>query len=152
MTQSTGGLSFVDAEIRISTDGNSYSDISGFANPLTVSGGERNFGEFFTADGDTPVLKAGKRGSLNVAVVILYTEGTGDPTELLRGYYEAAGGTGVYIDWSPKGGDATEFRYETSVGVLLTPTYPSGDPESGDPVELEFSIQVASIAKAVIGA
>lgn len=150
MAQSTGGMSFVDAEIRISADGNSYTDISGFANTLTVTGGARNFGEFFTADGDIPVLRAGKRGSLNVAVVLLYTEGTGDPTEVLRGYYETAGGADTYIDWSPAGGDSTEFRYETSAGILITPLYPSGDPEPGDPVQVEFSIQVASITKSAI--
>lgn len=150
MTQDTGGISFVDAEIRISTDGNSYTDISGFANTLTVSGGERNFGEFFTADGDTPVLRAGKRASLNVAVVILYTEATTDPVEKLRGYYEADGGTPVYVDWSPKGGDNTEFRYETAAGILITPLYPGGDPETGDLVQVEFSVQVATITKAVI--
>lgn len=150
MAQDTGGMSFVDAEIRISADGDTYTDISGFANTLTVSGGERNFGEFFTADGDTPVLRAGKRVSLNVTVVILYTEGTADPTEVLRGYYETAGGSDLYVDWSPAGGDSTEFRYETSAGILLSPTYPSGDPEPGDPLSIEFSVQCATITKSAI--
>lgn len=144
MAQSTGGLSFVDAEISISANGSDWTDISGFANTLTVSGGERNFGEFFTADGDIPVLKAGKRASLNVAVVVLYTEATADPVEVLRGYYEAAGGTSTYIKWLVQNGGST---YTTGSGVLIPPTYPGGDPETGDPIEIEFSIQVASIAK-----
>ena len=144
MAQDTGGLSFVDAEISISTNGSDWTAIGGWANTVTVTGGERGFGEFFTADGDVPVLKAGKRSTLNVAVVILYTEGTGDPVEVLRGYYETAGGSSTYVKWLVQNGG---FTYTTSAGVLLTPTYPSGDPEPGDPIEVEFSIQVATITK-----
>lgn len=144
MAQSTGGMSFVDSEISISANGSSWTDISGFTNTLTVTGGARNFGEFFTADGDIPVLRAGKRGSLNVAVVLLYTEGTAEATEVLRGYYETAGGGATYIKWLVQNGG---FTYTTAAGILITPVYPSGDPEPGDPVSTEFSIQVASITK-----
>ena len=144
MAQSTGGISFVDAEISIGANGSDWTDISGFANTLTVSGGERNFGEFFTADGDIPVLRAGKRGSLNVAVVLLYTEGTAEATEVPRGYYETAGGGATYVKWLAQNGG---FTYTTTAGILVTPTYPGGDPEPGDPIEIEFSVQVPSIAK-----
>jgi hypothetical protein len=148
MAQATTGMSWRDAEIEIGTDGASWTDISGFSNTLTPGGGARNVGEFYTCEGDTAIIKAGKRGPLDYTVKVLYTEGTGDPFETVRGVYEA--GTAFYLQWSPGGGDVGDFQFTTAEGVVTNAPYPGGDPAPGDPIAFEFTVRVPSVTKAVV--
>lgn len=152
MTQATGQTSFVDAEIEFGSAVDTYTDISGWANELNVSGGDRASGEVYTADGDEALLGFGKRAPLEIDIKIVYTEGTGDAYELIRAAYEAAGGTAAWIRWSPKGGDATEFQYTSTEGRVTKCSYPGGPVEPGDPLTIEFTVKVAAINKAVIAA
>lgn len=148
MAQTTGGISFKANKIEQSTDGSNWTDISGFSNTVEVDGGERAVEEFFTFDGDTPIISSGKRSMLEVKVKIVYTEGASDPQEVYRAAYEA--GTAMYYRWSPKGGSGGQFRYTTSAGVPITPPYPGGDAGSAETVAIEQSINCASITKAAI--
>lgn len=147
MAQTTGQTTFVDAYIAMSTNGSAWTDISGLANELTVEGGSRQSGEVYTAEGDTPIIGAGKREPLNVKVKIVYTESGADAFEIMRAQYETAGGGPVYIKWSPKGNDPTEFVYTTTAGVLVDFGYPGGPVEPGDPLTVEMGVKVAAITK-----
>ena len=93
MAQTTGAVVFTGALIEYTIDGGTtYTDISGFGKVVTVEGGERNRGEYFTADGDTPILKAGKRTKQTVTVDAVYTVTLTDPYKVIRDIHITAGG------------------------------------------------------------
>ena len=83
MAQTTDLYSFVDALIESSINGSAFTDISGFANELTVDPASRMSGEVYTADGDVPLIGAGKREPVFVNCRIVFTEGSDDPFEEL---------------------------------------------------------------------
>lgn len=148
MAQATNQITLRAESIEISNNGSTWTDISGFANSIGIGGGERNVGEFHTADGDTPVLGAGKRSSLELTVRILYTEGVSDPFATVLSAYENA--TPLYVRYSPLGGQATENMFTSSAGIVKTHPYPQGEVQAGDPTAIEFTVQVASITKSVV--
>jgi hypothetical protein len=148
MTQTTGGFTFRSVKIEYSLNGTAWTDMSGFANKIEVGGGEREIGEFFTADGDTPFLGAGKRGHIELGCMIAHTEGAGDPSEVIRAAQEAA--SQFWMRWSPKGGTSGQFMYTTGPGFIKEPIYPKGEVQSGDPIGIEFTLHAPSITKSVI--
>jgi len=148
MAQTTGGISFKSNKIEISTNGTTWADISGFANSVSVDGGDRQTGEAYTYDGDTAIIAIGKREPVEVTVRVVYTEGTGDPFETVRAAYE--GGTNLYVRWSPKGGTAGNFQFATGAGYVTAFGYPVGEAGSGDPVLVEFTVMAASITKSAV--
>lgn len=147
MTQTTGAISFKSCKIEASVNGSSWTDISGFANEITVEGGERQTGEENTFDGETPILLAGKRGSYTIKAKIVYTEGASDPQEVARAAYEAA--SAYYLRWSPKGQSTGTFLYTSSVGVLTSHTYPGGNAKSGEIVLMDLTLKCGTITKSV---
>lgn len=148
MAQTTGGLSFKEVEVGISTNGSSWTDTSGFAASVEIGGGDRQTGEVYTFDGDTAIITSGKREPLEVTIKVVYTEGGSDPFEVVRAAYEA--GSSLYVRWSPKGGETGEFMFTSSAGVVTNAPYPTGEAGSGDPTMIEFTVKVASITKSVV--
>lgn len=142
MAQTTDGITFKNCKLEMSVNGSVWTDISGFAASVEVGGGERETGEAFTFDGDTPILLAGKRGALEVKAKIVYTEGVSEAQETIRAAYEGA--TPFYLRWTPKG---TGFLYTTSAGIPVSPPYPGGEAESADTLIGEYTIKVKSITK-----
>lgn len=149
MTQTTGGLSWVDAEIEISTDGAAYTDISGHSNSVEIAGGERVTGAAYTADGDTAIIKRGKRQPLTVTVNVIYTEPTNSPYNTFQTAYESPTGR-IDFRWSPAGGDGSELQYTSSAGIPKQPPYPVGNSDSGDPLMVSLVIECASISEASV--
>ena len=145
MAQATNQITLRDLEISLSTNGSSWTDISGFANSIGIGGGDREIGEFFTADGDIPVLGAGKRAALELTVKILYTEGGSDPYTTVRSAYENA--TALYVRFSPKGGDSGEFMFTSAAGYVMNAVYPQGEVQSGEPTPVEFILKTPSLTK-----
>lgn len=148
MAQATGAVSFRNCKIEISQNGSTWTDISGWANSVSIEGGERMVGEFFTLDGDTPILTPGKRGSFDLTTKVVYTEGASDPYEVFRQVYE--GGTDIYVRWAPKGGTPGNFQFTTDKCIVTTPAYPSGEASSPDAIAFEFKLKCLTITKGVI--
>lgn len=148
MAQTANAIGFRNAKIEISNNGSTWTDIGGWANSIKVGAGEREIGEFFTLDGDTPILTPGKRGAIEITTAIAYTEGAGDPYEVVRAAYEGA--TYVYIRWSPRGGSSGQFQFTTGPGLIGSPIYPGGEAGPGDTVAVEFTIKCQSITKSVV--
>jgi hypothetical protein len=148
MAQTQNALSFVDAVIEISIDGVAWTNVSGFTNSLGVDGGDRAVSEFFTLDGDTPILTKGKRSMLDVAIAALYTEVDDEPYDIVSGVVAANGN--LYVRWAPKGSGSGNLRYTTSKGIIISPVYPAGAADSADAIPLDFTVRVGSITKAAI--
>ena len=149
MAQITGGMSFVDAQVEYSTDGVAFADISGSANTVEPSGGERASGEISTASGDTPILTFGKLAGVDIAYNCVYTEGATDPFEGFRGYHQAAGGSEVVLRWSPQGGQGTGKISFTGTGKITEAPWFGGDVGSADPLTFGITVRTASILKGV---
>jgi len=152
MTQTTGGLSFLAARVLVSADGSSWVNVSGEAASVAVSGGDRATGEQNTMDGDMPIVKAGKRASIDLTVRGVYTETAAEFFETLRAIYETAGGA-CWIQYAPAGDDEFWFHSADGAdaltsGILTSPGYPGGDVSSGDVIMSEFVVKVAQLVKA----
>lgn len=150
MTQTTDALSMKDCSIEISINASTWTDISGYTNRISPGGKTREAGEAHTFDGETPIVKGGKMGGIDVSATIVYTEDANSPWDDLNGYMDA--GTPLYIRWSPKGGDATEFMITSGAGIITSLGMPGGESQSGDPVVVDFTVRVPSLTKSVVSA
>jgi len=149
MAQTTGGMSASNMYVGYSTNGTAWTECSGSANSVEVSGGERQSGEAFTFDGNTPIVKYGKLGYLTVTVRGIYTPDADEIAAVAKTAYEA--GSAFYIRWSPGGGDAGDLGYTTSAGTVINPVYPGGAADTPDPIMVEVVLHVGSITQAAIG-
>jgi len=143
MSQTENGMSFRAAKAFVSSDNATWTDLGGFGASVATTGGDRATGEQNTFDGDTPIVKPGKRASLDVTCRYVYTEEVSDPFEVLRAIYETAGGQ-CYFQYSPKDG----FWYKTGAGILRQFEYPGGDVASGEVIMGQFVVKCASLSKA----
>lgn len=146
MAQTTAAISWRDCKIEMNTVSGSagWTDISGFANSVAVSGGDRDIGALKTLSGDTPIIAGGKRNPLDVTVKVAYTEGATEPHVVATNVYEASGSS-LYLRWAPSGSSAGKKLFTTSAGIVKSPVYPQGGADSGDPVTVDITITVASI-------
>ncbi|MFZ6029950.1 MAG: hypothetical protein ACOYYS_19730 [Chloroflexota bacterium] len=149
MAQTTGATTLRNLDIEISIDqGSIWTDISGHANSIEPGGGERETGEFFTADGDTPIIGAGKRAASELKVKIVYTEGAAEPAKILRDAYKNS--TPTRIRYAPKGMASGNYLYTSTDGIVKEPVLPGGEVQSGDPVPIEFTLVVSDVNDSVV--
>jgi len=149
MAQTTGAMAATGMYVGYSTAGVTYTECSGSSNSVEVSGGERTTGTAFTFDGDTPILKAGKRGPITVTVRGVYTPDADELYAVAKTAYEA--GSAFYFRWSPGGGDAGDLGYTTGAGIIKNAPYPGGEVDSGDPILIEVQLECATVTAATIG-
>ena len=153
MAQTTNAKTFIRAAVDLSADNSAWTEIDGFGASIAVDGGERTVAEAHTFEGDTPVIGAGKRGSLSLTVRFLYTEQSSDPFEIARAIYETEGGA-CYVRYSPLGdstsGGAAPFRFSTGAAVMTNFLYPQGDAKGEELIPGEFTVKCASLAKAAV--
>ena len=156
MAQNTGGMSSKDGKVEYSLDASTWVDISGSANAVTVSGGERMTGDAFTGAEDTAIIATGKRQPYDIVFRGIYSETTGTPQwfEALDTVYRS--GAGVAFRWSPAGYNATnEKRFTTATNssgsaaaAVVTITgwqYPSLDFSTGDFIVCEMTLRCGEI-------
>ena len=137
------------AKVEIGTSTTGFTDISGMSNLVDSPLIERRQGESYTFDGENPIVKVGKKQSMNIPVQIIYTEGASDAYKVAQTQYEATGGGTLYLQWTPKGAIATgEFEFLTSIGFVQGFQYPPVDAESDGPMLVNFNIQCASVIQA----
>lgn len=148
MAQTTNALSWANATISLSANGTTWTDISGFANSVSVDGGERATSEFFTVDGDTPIVTSGKRGFLEITIKAVYTEAGSDAYAMGMTAYE--NNTPLYAKWVPKGSGTGAFVFTTSIGRVTKPIYPQGAADSADAIQFELGISCGSITKSTL--
>lgn len=148
MAQTTNALSWANATISLSANGTNWTDISGFANSVSVDGGERATSEFFTVDGDTPIVTSGKRGFLEITIKAVYTEAGSDAYAMGMTAYE--NNTPLYAKWVPKGSGTGAFVFTTSIGRVTKPIYPQGAADSADAIQFELGISCGSITKSTL--
>ena len=119
MAQTTGGMSPQNMYVGFSTDGSSWTEVTGSANSVEVSGGERESGSARTFGTTTPITKYGGKAPLTVTVRGVYSEDADEAFRLAQAAYD--GDTAFYVRWSPGGGDAGDYGYTTGAGQVMSP-------------------------------
>ena len=149
MAQTTAAESARNAVIEISSDGSSWTNISGVANTCSPGDGSRMTGEANTFDGDGTIVVAGKLEAQESTLKIIYTEdGTG--YEVLRGYFNSANST-LYLRVSPRGSTSGYYRHTSAKGVITAfPQFADLDASSGDVMAIEMTVKHPGWTKAVI--
>lgn len=149
MAQTTGGMSPQNMYVGFSTDGSSWTEVTGSANSVEVSGGERESGSARTFGTTTPITKYGGKAPLTVTVRGVYSEDADEAFRLAQAAYD--GDTAFYVRWSPGGGDAGDYGYTTGAGQVMSPPYPGGAADTPEPILIEVAVEVPSITAAAIG-
>lgn len=148
MAQTTGSMTFANAKIMINsttTFPTGALDLSGVANTITVSGGELATIQAFTFGTTTPVLAAGKKSKIKIAIKALYSEVAGDGYSTIATWYE--GSTPVYVQYIPKGSGVGAFVFTSGSGYIIPPPYPSGDSEGKEFATFSTDVEVQSITR-----
>lgn len=153
MAQTTAAMSSKNGKVEYSLNAAAFVVISGTANSVAVSGGNRKAGEAYTADGDTALIVSGKREAVDVTFRGVYTEAAATPNffEDIAAVYES--GAGVCLRWSPTAYDTQgQKRYTTAstagtaaLGIITSWNYPSLDFSSGDPIMCELTVRCSAI-------
>jgi len=139
VAQATGVETFKDCKVETSTDGSTWTDISGYASSVAVDGFERAQGEAYTFDGDYPIVGTGKMQRGTVTVRIAYTEGESDPFKAAWDAYE--GNTQLQVRYWPEGGETGEFGFYTDTDSrIVAPPTVAGEANSADPIMVEFQV------------
>lgn len=150
MTQTTDSIWGGAGYVGISTNGSSWTDISGHAMKVTPDGGDRRVGEKWVFDDENPIVKVGKKNSRQTRVDIIYTEKTANAFEVARAQFEAAGGGGLYVRWSPGGGDIGDKGYSTGLAFVSDFRFPTQDSEEDGPIATYFVVYHANITTTTI--
>ena len=158
MSQTTGQISKGNNEkVEVSTDGSTWTDISGETTSVKVSGGEQLTGEQHVASGNYPLVTgSNKVGASTVECSFVYTETAGEAFQVVWARYEGSAKS-IYMRWSPKGGNVGDERYvcTNDAGVAipvpivscLPPEMESG---SSDIALATFSVMAPRIFQEVI--
>lgn len=157
MSQTTTALSRANYKVEVSTNGSSWTNISGAAATVTVSGGEQLVGEQNTADGSAPVVtNANKVSSRDVEVNCLYTETTGEPWKVVTAQYDGASKV-IYLRYSPAGGDTGDIRFATAsdagtafAAPIVNCLPPDLDAGSGDPAMFSFTVKTPKLLQETV--
>lgn len=156
MAQTTGAISQAGFKIEVSTDGTSWTDISGAASSVAVEGGDYGVGEQMTAEGaEAVVVSSGKRAPVMVTINSLYTETALEAFAIVRSRYEGADPT-IFVRWSPKGGSVGESRFTAAVGgvaaavPIVSCNVPELDATSEDLALFEWSVRAPGLLRATI--
>lgn len=145
MAQTTASISFANAIVYMSTDGASWTDISGYVQMVTVSGFPRQIGEFYTFTGSGPIIQASKQGSGTVTLDFAYTEEAGGPYKVSLTAYN--NNTPFYVRWLPKGTTTGNYRFTSSAGIVPNQPLPQGDASKGDIAKVSLPVRIGSITQ-----
>ena len=150
MAQTSTAFSARNAVVYISTDGSSWTNISGSSQSVTAGDGTRLTGTAHTFDGDGPIIAAGKLDAQEATIAILYTETSGEAYETARAAFVTASST-LYVRVDPLGATTGNFRHTTGKGVITAfPQFAEIDASSGDPMMIEFTVQHGGWTKSTV--
>lgn len=147
MAQTTSARSMRNVKLEYMT-GATWNDISGVANSVEVSGGDRSAGEVYTADGDTPLIGYGKREPIDVEANIVYSDNSTEAWAMLEPLYVA--GTNLRLRWAVNGLATGSFRFVADTCNITQFGYPGGQVEDGAPILVNMAVKTAKITWATI--
>jgi hypothetical protein len=152
MAQTTNAVAQACGQVEIGTDGASWTDISGVTQSFTPGAQTLISSEAYTLDGDTAIVKGGKREPMESEFVIIYSETDAEGYEQARAIFESSDcGNVAYVRYSPQGGDANEEQLTSGEGTIISFTYPPLDASAGGPIVCGFTIKHNGFTTAIVG-
>ncbi|MFN8493847.1 MAG: hypothetical protein U0350_39985 [Caldilineaceae bacterium] len=150
MAQTTIAIPKGNYKLEVSINGGTtWTNISGNATTVKVSGGDQIVGDQNTADGSAPVvIGSGKTKPFKLECNILYSEGGSEPFQIVWNRFTQIGANKtIALRYSPAGGTTGQNRYTTcnDVGTIINVPIESAQPPdvdagSGDPAMVSFSV------------
>lgn len=147
MAQTTGAIGQGQFVAEVSTNGTTWTNISGQSAQVTPSGGDQLTGSQNTADGSAPVVVgSNKTEAVQAEVRILYTETNGEAFRIVKAQFDGANKT-IYFRYAPKGTGTGNKRYLAASDAntafpcpIVNCMPPDLDAGSGDPAMASFTI------------
>lgn len=137
MAQTTTAYTPRNARVALSTDGSSYTDVSGSTTAFSAGDGTRLIGSAHTLEGEGPIIGAGKLDVQTSSFTFLYTETAGEAYITAYNAFIAANST-LYARVDPLGSTTGNYRFTSSKGVLGTmPAFGEIDAGTGDLMTIE---------------
>ncbi len=156
MAQTTAAISQAGFKVEVSTNGSSWTDISGQACTVTEDGGDVKVGNQHTAYGsEAVVVSTNKTEPRTLTVKSLYTEEATEAWKVVRAQYVATTKT-IYMRYSPKGGNPGDLQYTCAVGgvaaavPIVSFVAPELDASAEDPAMFEFSVMTPGLLEATV--
>ena len=149
MAQTTGAMSPQNMYLGFSTDGSTWTEVTGSGNSVSKSGGERESGSARTFGYTAPIVKYGGKAPLRYTIRGVYSEKAAEAYLLAQAAYD--NDTDFYFRYSPGGGDSGDLGFTASAGKVMNPPYPDGSADTPDPILIEFDVEFASLTQAAIG-
>jgi hypothetical protein len=128
--------------------GTTWVDISGVANAVEVSGGDRITGEVYTAEGDRPIVLFGKLEPIDVEGRIVFSDNSTEAWSVLEPLY--VNGTNLRLRWAVSGNTTGSYRFATDTCNITQFGYPGGEVEDGAPILIDLSVKTGQISWAAI--
>lgn len=153
MPQTTGAINVVDAVVEVSTNGTTWTDISGSTNKVEVSPQTADSGMAATLEGNYKIVRAGKYNPVELTVTILYTEASAtEAYGILHGQKNVAGRP-LYLRYTP-GGYNGEYRWYTgdssgnkAAARITEFPYPGANAEDAGPHMVVFKLQATQLVR-----
>lgn len=148
MAQSTTAQSGTAGLVEFSSNGSSWTDISGTITSVDPGDQAKDVGEDYTLSGDFALLGEGKFKPIDVTAKGLWTPTGGEAWATVVAAWIAKGK--VYVRWSPQGGASGQKRYTTDAGYFTSMAWPKTDASDAKPIPCGFKLKTPKITESVI--
>ena len=152
MPQTTTAINTVDAVVEVSTNGTTWTNISGSTNKVEVSAQTADSGMAASLEGQYKIVRGGKYNPVDITVTIFFTETAGEAYEILHNQKNVAGRP-LYFRYTPGGYDGN-YRWYTgdsngykSPGRITEFPYPSAASEEAGPQLVVFKLQATQLVR-----
>lgn len=150
MAQTSTAVDSTLAEVEVSANGSSWSKMSGSLVSVTPGEQTRNTGQINTIDGDKPIVRKGKMGTLTITLRGVYTHTSGEIFETLRAIWETTGGGDVYLRYYLADDTAGEQMFSTGKAILSSLTYPAVSAEDANPIAFQANILASGLTVSTV--
>jgi hypothetical protein len=152
MPQTSTAMNTVNAVVELSTDGTTWTNISGSTNKVDVSPVTVDSGMAATLEGDFKIVTSGKINPVEATVTCLYTETASEAAAILESRRSTRPPT-IYFRYTP-GGSNGEYRYKAANSTGNTAAariteFPSVsvDAGNGGPQMITFKLQATQFVR-----
>jgi len=148
--QAGDAVSFGDCLVEVELTGadSAWADIDSWATEVAVTPGTVPFNDVYPFEGNA-ITFAGSRGSDEVTVTVVYTEGSTDPFQNIFDRFASASGPDFGVRFVPAGSASGNFRFEVTTGKLIGCTLPQGGGDAASATTFTFTVQGAVVRDAI---
>jgi len=148
--QAGDAISFGDCVVEVELTGadSAWARVDSWATEVSVNPGTVPFQDTYPFTGNA-ITFAGSRGSDEVTVTVVYTEGSTDPFSNIFDRFAASSGPTFGVRWVPAGSASGNYRYEITAGKLVGCTLPQGGGDSATATVFTFTTRGAVARDAI---